>query len=70
MSVMLDKKRKREDNFGGVTIPSLPPTNLKELKLLVLDLLIKDKIKLPIDSFSILRFVKKILTLQKFPYSF
>jgi len=63
---MLDKKRKREDNFGGVTIPSLPPTNLKELKLLVLDLLIKDKIKLPIDSFSILRFVKKMFRSVEF----
>ncbi len=60
---MMDKKRKREDNYGVQQISNLPPTNQKELKFMVLDLLIREKIKLPIDSFSILRYIKKVFRL-------
>lgn len=57
---MIDqKKRKRNDNYQVSPIFTIPPINQKELKGLVVDLLLKDAYKAPFDSFSLFRFIKK-----------
>ena len=62
---MIDyKKRKRENNFYPVPTTSvftykIPPLNQKELKVIIVDILQKELITLPFDSFSLFRYIKK-----------
>lgn len=55
------KKRKRNETYTNyIPTYTVPPINQKELKGLVIDILIKESFKPPFDSFSLFRYIKKI----------
>jgi mRNA (2'-O-methyladenosine-N6-)-methyltransferase len=60
---MIDKshKRKRNDTYSPPASLNytIPPTTQKELKGLIVDILIKDSIRAPFDSISLFRLIRK-----------
>lgn len=55
---MIDKKRKRSD-YALLNNYTIPPLNQKEFKIIVIDVLLKEIFKPPIDGFSIFRYIKR-----------
>jgi mRNA (2'-O-methyladenosine-N6-)-methyltransferase len=58
---MLEQKKRKRPEYPSQTLlsSSIPPTTPKELKQLVIDLLLKEALRLPFDSFTLLRYIKK-----------
>ncbi len=57
---MIDsKKRKRNDSGPNTITSAIPPITQKELKGVIVEIILKEMIQIPFDSISLLRLIKK-----------